>query len=51
MVWIVVLELGCVVGESVDFSGGLRYWVRYWGFWVDGGKVWILLGFITYFLS
>ena len=25
------LKFGCVMGESIDFSVVLRYWVRYWG--------------------
>ena len=33
MILIVGLDLGCVIGESVDFSGVLRYWGRYWDFW------------------
>ena len=33
MIWIGSWDLGSVVGESVDFSGVLRYWVRYWDFW------------------
>ena len=32
VVLIVGLDLGCEMGESVDFCGVLRYWVRYCGF-------------------
>ena len=34
------LDLGCVMGESVDFSRVLRYWVRYLDFvgeWLKSG--------------
>ena len=25
----------CDVGKSINFCGGLRYWVRYCGFWCE----------------
>ena len=43
VVWIWGWDLGCVMGESIDFSRVLRYWVRYWDFW--GG--WLKSGDFT----
>ena len=40
VVWIMVLDLGCEMSESVDFSGVWRYLVRYFGFvvgWLESG--------------
>ena len=45
MVWIEGLDLGCVVGESVDFSGVLRYWGRYWDFDRQVGEMLDFIGF------
>ena len=44
------LKLGCGMDESVDFSGVLRYWVRYWDFELDVWKVGILVGLVGFLL-
>ena len=53
VVWIWVLRWGVRLGESVDFSGVLRYWVRYWDFlmWIDksGNFVGILVVLVECF--
>ena len=50
VIWIVGLDLGCVIGKSVDFSGVLRYWGRYWNLGWMVWKVWILLGLVGFWL-
>ena len=37
MSFVCELNLEYLIGESVDLSGVLRYWVRYWDFlrWID----------------
>ena len=44
------LELGYVVGESVDFLWILRYWVRYWDFRVKVGEMLDFTGFDGIFI-
>ena len=45
VIWICGWKLGCVVVESIDFLGVLRYLVRYLDFWIG----WVKSGDFTGF--
>ena len=50
VVWIVGLEFGCEIGESVDFSRVWRYWVRYFDFDKQVVKMLDFTGFYVIFI-